>query len=250
MKSTIVDISNVDYGYNNNNLILKDINIDIRKGDRIGIVGPNGAGKTTLFKLLAGIEKPNKGKIRIYNKDIKHREFNPDIGIVFQETRDQLFCPTVYDDVSFGPKHMGLDKESVEVRTNEALNTLNITDLSDTSIHHLSGGQKRLVSIAGILAMKSKILIYDEPTSNLDMRYRRILINFIRESKAEGSIIASHDLEFILEVCNRVILLDNGKIIKDADAEDVLSDEELLIKHGLEKPHSLVNHIMEHHKHV
>lgn len=250
MKATILSMSNVEYAYNNHQQILKNINIKIQEGDKIGIIGPNGAGKTTLFKLLVGIEKPNYGSILIYNKEIKHGKFNTDIGIVFQETRDQLLCPTVYDDVAFGPKHMGLSKDMIKVRTDRALNSLNISDLSECAPHHLSGGERRLVSIAGILAMKSKIIIYDEPTSNLDMRYRRILINFIKQSKAEGSLIASHDLEFILEVCNRVILLDEGQIVADGKAKEILSDEKLLSKHGLEKPHSLINHVMENHKHT
>jgi cobalt/nickel transport system ATP-binding protein len=241
MNQTILNTCNVEYGYNNNNLILKNINISIQKGEIIGIIGPNGAGKTTLFKLLAGIEKPNQGKIYIYDREVKKGKFNPNVGIVFQETRDQLFCPTVFDDVAFGPKHMGLEKDLVESRTEEALNRLNIGYLTDHAPHHLSGGERRLVSIAGILAMKSKIIIYDEPTSNLDMRYRRILIDFIKQSEAEGSIIASHDLEFVLEVCNRVIILDKGQIMADGNAREILSNEELLYKHGLEKPYSLIN---------
>lgn len=235
----LINVENVTFGYDIDNEIINDISFKVWKGDRIGLIGPNGVGKTTLFKLICGIDKPQKGKITICQRELKQGEFRPELGMIFQNTDDQLFCPTVYDDVSFGPRNMGMSNEEVDKNVNEAFEILNISYLKDKAPHHLSGGEKRLVSIAGILSMKSKIGIYDEPTSNLDIRYKKRLIKFLKSSHHEAIIVSSHDLEFILQVCNKIILFDEGKIIAIDSPETILADSELMNLHGLEKPYSL-----------
>ncbi len=242
----ILEISELTFGYENNNAIINNLTLNILANERIGVIGPNGTGKTTLFLLITGVKKPISGKIVLYGKEVIQGKFRPEIGMVFQDPNDQLFCPSVYDDVAFGPINMRLSRDDIEKRVKESLKKLGIYKFKDKPPHHLSGGQKRLAAIAGVLAMNSKIVIYDEPTSNLDIRYRRKLINFMKNSNQEAMLIASHDLEFILEVCNRVILMDEGKIIADGDPKEIMSNEELMETHGLEKPHSLTFHASPH----
>lgn len=244
----ILEVNNISFSYQDDNKVIDNLSFKVLPNEKVGIVGPNGTGKTTLFMLISGVKKPLSGDISIFSKKLKSGKFNPEIGMVFQNTSDQLFCPSVWDDVSFGPLNMGLSKEEVDNRVGDALKALGIEKLKDKVPHHLSGGERRLVAIAGVLAMKSKFVIYDEPTSNLDIRYRRKLINFINNSNQKGVLVASHDLEFILEVCNRVILLDEGKIIASGSPMKILGDKELMEAHGLEKPHSLIPHVI-HHQH-
>jgi len=236
---SILKLTNISFGYNNNQKVLDNLNLNITSNEIVGVLGPNGAGKTTLFLTITGVKKPEFGKVILMDKEVKNGKFRPEIGMVFQDANDQLFCPTVYDDISFGLNNMGLTNEEINFRVEKALKTLGILELKNQPPHHLSGGQKRLVAIAGVLAMDSSFILYDEPTSNLDIRYRRKLINFIRSSNAKAMLIASHDLEFILEVCTRVIILDNGKIVADGNPTDIMKDNQLMESHGLEVPYSL-----------
>ncbi|KJS82660.1 MAG: hypothetical protein JM58_14415 [Peptococcaceae bacterium BICA1-8] len=239
-QNEILKIANLFYQYPCGRKVLENLNETVFSGERIGIVGPNGAGKTTLFLTIAGIKKPISGEIILFNKAVKQGEFRPELGMVFQNQDDQLFCPSVYDDIAFGPKNMGLSDKEVEERVKKSLAILDIKFLEDRPPHQLSGGEKRLVALAGVLAMEPKLVIYDEPTSNLDVRYRRKLINFLRETQQEAMLIASHDLEFILETCNRIIVLDNGTIIETGKPSEILANKELMEKHGLEVPYSLL----------
>lgn len=237
----LITIKELSFWYEESQVILEKINLDIGPGERVGILGPNGAGKTTLFLLMAGIEKPRRGRICLDGKEVVPGRFYPQIGMVFQDSKDQLVYPTVGEDVAFGPRNLGLSAAETERRVNWALDQLQIGHLKDRAPHHLSGGEKRLVSIAGsIVAMQSKIGFYDEPTSNLDIKYRRLLIRFVKQSQQEAVLIASHDLEFVLEVCNRVIILDGGQLAADGKPEEILSQSALLEQHSLEVPHSLL----------
>lgn len=221
--------------------VLDDIGLVMYQGDRIGIIGPNGTEKTTFFLTIAGINNPSAGNIKLFGEAVVHGQFRPKLGMVLQNQDDQLFCPTVWDDIAFGPSNMGLSKDEVIIRVEYAVDLLDISQLVDRAPHQLSGGEKRLVAIAGIIAMDSRFVIYDEPTSNLDMRYRRKLINPLQNKQThEGMLIASRDLELVLEVCNRVILIDEGKIITDGKPIEILSNEKLLQNHGLETPYSLL----------
>ncbi len=237
--NVLMEVKDLVFGYEKNKNIINNVSLKVNYGDRIGLVGPNGTGKTTFFRLISGIKKPMQGSIRLYDSILVPGDFRPEMGMVFQNSDDQLFCPSVWDDISFGPMNMGLSEEEITARVDKALKVVGIEKLKDRPPHHLSGGEKRLVTIAGIIAMNSKIVIYDEPTSNLDMRYRRRVINFLKEFNQDAMIIASHDLEFVLEVCNRVVVLDEGQIMADGIPENILGNEHLMAEHGLEVPHSL-----------
>ncbi len=236
----LITIKNLSFWYEESRVILDNINLTIGKGERVGILGPNGAGKTTLFLLMAGIEKPRQGYIYLDGQEVVPGRFNPQIGMVFQDSNDQIIYPTVGEDIAFGPRNLGLGAAEVENRVDRALAQLQITHLKEQAPHHLSGGEKRLVTIAGsIVAMRSRIGFFDEPTSNLDIKYRRILIDFIKKAQQQAVLIASHDLEFVLEVCNRVLIIDGGQLVADGKPEEILSQHHLLGQHSLEVPYSL-----------
>jgi len=245
----VLAVSGLSFNYPDKPHVLQDVSLKVWAGERVGIIGPNGAGKTTLFLLICGVLKPVAGEIRLFGKPVLPGAFIPEVGMVFQNPDDQLFCPSVKEDVAFGPRNLGLPRGEVEARVAEAFAVTGTSGLADRAPHHLSGGEKRLVAIAGVLAMRPRLVIYDEPTSNLDIRYRRRLINFLLAAQ-ETMLIASHDLEFILEVCNRVVLLDGGRIIANGNPRGVMGDVALMEAHGLERPHSLVPHAESHHRGV
>ena len=240
-------VSGLSFSYPDKPDVLRDVSLKVLPGERVGLIGPNGAGKTTLFLVICGVLKPGAGEIVLFGKPMTHGDFRPEISMVFQNPDDQLFCPSVRDDVAFGPQNLGLSKGEVEARVTEALALTGGLELADRPPHHLSEGEKRMVSIAGVLAMRPRLMIYDEPNANLDIRSRRRLIRFLQASK-ETMLIASHDLEFILEVCNRVALMDEGRIVANGEPWEVTGDVELMEAHGLERPHSLVPHTEPHHR--
>lgn len=199
-------------------------------------------GKSTLLKLLVGLELGYTGEIIInYVKVEKKKlyEIRQKIGYVFQDSDSQLFMPTIYEDVAFAPKNYGLSEEKVQNRTIDALKNVGIEDLKDRPIYHLSGGQKKLASIATVLSMKPEILIFDEPTIALDPRNRRKFIEVLN-SLSGTKIIASHDLDLIYDTCEKTILISDGKIIKNGLTKEILNDKELLENNGLELPLSLI----------
>jgi cobalt/nickel transport system ATP-binding protein len=234
------------FSYPDNPDILKNVTIKVMPGQRVGLIGPNGAGKTTLFLVICGMLKPSAGGVSLLGKPIAFGKFNPQVALVFQNPDDQLFCPSVRDDVAFGLQNMGLPREEVEVRVEEALSTVGASKLADRPVHHLSEGEKRIVTIASVLAMRPELVMYDEPSANLDIRSRRRLIRLL-QSSTETILVASHDLELVLEVCERVILIDEGIIVADGDPREIMGDERLMEAHGQEKPHSLVPHQIPHH---
>lgn len=233
-----VSLSHLCFSYPDKPNVLFEINLDLQRGDRLGIIGHNGCGKTTLFLLICGILTPCSGEIRLFNRLIEPGAFHPEIGFVFQNPDDQLFSASVWDDVAFAPQNIGLSEEEVKKRVTQALSMTGVEALALRSPHHLSGGEKRMVAIAGILAMRPQVIIYDEPTANLDIRARRRLIQFLQQSQ-ETLMISSHDLEFVLDVCDRVVVMDEGKIVADGKPDHLMSDAALMEKHGLEVPHSL-----------
>jgi cobalt/nickel transport system ATP-binding protein len=239
-------VSGLSFSYPDKPDVLQDVSLEVWPGERVGLVGPNGAGKTTFFLLVCGVLKPDAGKVTLFGEPMAHGDFCPEIGMVFQNPDDQLFCPSVRDDVAFGPQNLGLSKEEVEARVIEALSTAGGLELADRPPHHLSGGEKRMVSIAGVLAMRPRLMIYDEPNANLDSRSRRRLIRFLQASQ-ETILVASHDLELVLEVCDRVILMDEGRIVANGSPRKMMGDVALMEGHGLERPHSLVPHAEPHH---
>ncbi len=233
-----IAIKDLHVAYPDQSIILQRLNLRIYQGERVGVIGPNGAGKTTCFLSICGLLQPTAGVIEILGEPVVPGHFRPDVGLVFQDPDDQLFSASVWDDVAFGPENMGLPTQEVTRRVRQALWLTGTHELAERPPHHLSGGQKRMVAIAGVLAMQPHIVIYDEPSANLDMRARRRLIKFLQGSQ-ETLMIASHDLEFILETCHRVILLDDGQVVADGRCADIMSDQDLMEAHALEKPHSL-----------
>lgn len=226
--------------------VLDGVSFDIWPSERVGVVGPNGAGKTTLFLTVAGVLEPTAGGIFLFGRETRCPDRRAEVGMIFQDPRDQLFCPTVKDDVAFGPTNQGLTPREIDRRVAHALWLTGTAGLAERAPHHLSGGEQRMVSIAGVLAMEPRLIVYDEPNANLDLRSRRRLIEFLRDSD-DTILVASHDLELILEVCSRVLVIDGGKICADGRPREVMADAELMKAHGLEKPHSLVPHADPHH---
>ncbi|MEM7128653.1 MAG: ABC transporter ATP-binding protein [Chloroflexota bacterium] len=241
MTEQALTIETLRFAYPEQPEAIQGIDLTIDAGERVGLIGPNGAGKTTLFMLICGVLKPSSGKVMLFENQVKPGSFHPEVGLVFQYPNDQLFSPTVRDDIAFGPLNMGLPTEEVNQRVNHAMGQANLLELADRPPHHLSGGQKRMVAIAGVRAMTPRLVIYDEPSANLDIRSRRRLIEFL-ENSTETILVSSHDLELILEICPRVILLDQGQIIATGPAQEIMRNSELMEAHGLETPHSLTFH--------
>jgi cobalt/nickel transport system ATP-binding protein len=245
----VLTISGLCFSYPDRPDVLHNISIEVMPGERVGLIGPNGSGKTTLFLVICGVLKPSAGEVVVTGNSVVNGEFRPEIGMVFQNPDDQLFCPSVWDDVAFGPRNMGLGKDEVKERVTEALSIAGMGELADRPAHHLSGGEKRMVSIAGVLAMHPPLILYDEPSASLDIRSRRRLIRLLQASK-ETILIATHDLELVLEVCDRVIVIDEGHIAGDGKPRVVMGDDKLMQAHGQEKPHSLVPHSTPHPMHL
>jgi cobalt/nickel transport system ATP-binding protein len=238
MSHHIIDFNNVHFKYPDGTYALKGINFRITHGESVGIVGANGAGKSTLISHMNGYLMPSEGTIIIGDLKLDKTtlgDARKSVGIVFQNPDDQLFMPTVFEDVAFGPLNLGMPGERVIERVNEALHTVGCSDLKDKPPHHLSLGQKRSVSIASVIAMQPDILVMDEPAASLDPRARRNLINLLNEFK-HSKIIASHDLDLILDVCERCIVIGDGKVRADGTAKDILLNEELLKDNHLELP--------------
>lgn len=238
--------ADLTFSYPDQPHVLGGITLTVHEGERLGIIGHNGCGKTTLFMLLCGVLTPTSGTITLFGEPLQPGQFRPEVGLLFQDPDDQLFSASVGDDIAFGPQNMGLDPAEVEARVQQAAEMTGITALLARPPHHLSGGEKQMVAIAGLLAMTPRILLCDEPTASLDLRTRRRLIRFLRNS-TETLLISSHDLEFVLEVCDRVLLIDDGRIIADGSPKQVMGDQDLMEQHGLEKPHSLLPHPDPHH---
>lgn len=233
-----VEIKNLCYSYSDKKNVINNLNLEIENNEKIGVVGSNGAGKTTLFMLMGGVLKPNEGEIKIYNDSVQHRKYNEKIGFVFQNPNDQLFSPTVYDDLAFGLLNQGLEKSEIDKKINESLIDFGVAELKNRPTQHLSDGEKRKISLLSVSIMKPKILILDEPSSNLDMRSRREYINLL--NKWQGTlIISSHDLEFIIETCDKTIIMDSGNIKAFDETKKVLSNETIMLDCHQEIPWSL-----------
>lgn len=233
-----LEVSQLHFAYPEGSQVLAGMNLQVNTGERLGLIGPNGAGKTTLFLLACAILTPDAGTVRVFGNPVRTIDCAPDINMVFQNPDDQLFCSSVWQDVAFGPQNIGLPSQEVTVRVAEALRRTGTQELADRVPHHLSGGEKRMVSIASILALYPRVVIYDEPSASLDMRARRRLIRFLRESR-QSLLLASHDLEFVLEVCDRVVVVNEGQAIGGGDPATLMRETDLMEANGLETPHSL-----------
>ena len=234
----VLKTEHLSFTYEDNNQVLNDVNFTAQNGESIGIIGANGIGKSTLMKLLVGLYLNYEGTIEIAGHRLDKKNLNhirEHIGYVFQDSDSQLFLSTVEDDVAFGPQNYGLSDDEVEKRVSEALEKVHITELRKKHNYKLSGGEKKLAAIATILAMEPDIIIMDEPSIALDPRNRKNLIKILNEINSL-KLITSHDLDFIMDTCERTVLLDDGQVIADGPSKEILSDEALLTEHGLELP--------------
>lgn len=227
-------VENLSFKYSDGHTALSDISISIPNGEHISVVGPNGAGKSTLLLHLNGIFK-GRGKIIIDGLELSDKTL-PDIrrkvGLIFQDPNDQLFCPTVYDDVAFGPLHFNSNSKDIDAIVKKALEQVSMHHAQKRSAHHLSLGERKRVSIAAVLACSPEILVFDEPSSMLDPLCRRELAGFIKQTE-KTVIVATHDPAFALATTTRCILLNKGKIVSDGPTDKILGNEELLLKNGL-----------------
>lgn len=247
MSHHILEFKDVFYAYPDGTKALNGISIRITHGESVGIVGSNGSGKSTLLLHTNGCLMPTKGAVIIGDLMLgkkTRQEIRKKVGLVFQNPDDQLFMPTVLDDVAFGPLNLGLGHNKANERANEALQTVGALHVKDKPPHHLSSGQKSSVAIATVIAMQPDILVMDEPASSLDPKSRRYLINLLKAFE-HTKIIASHDLDLILDVCERCIVIKEGRIMADGKSLDILSDKTLLEDNNLELPLSLQRIICE-----
>ena len=237
----MIEFQHVSFAYEKNVPVLKDLSFRIDTGEAVGLIGANGAGKSTVMKLLLGLLE-GEGKILVEGTEVR-RDTLPEIrrklGFVLQNSDNQMFMPTVYEDMMFAPLNYMLSRGEAEARVDAVLKRLHLEDLKHRYNHRISGGEKRMAAIATILAMEPEVILMDEPTSALDPYNRRIVIDTIRELE-QTKLITSHDLDMILDTCNRVILLSDGRIVADGTAEDILHDRTLLEKHRMELPLSLM----------
>jgi cobalt/nickel transport system ATP-binding protein len=214
------------------------VTFTLHHGESVGLVGANGAGKSTLLLHLAGALLPGQGTVRVGDWPVTAStlaQVRRSLGLVFQDPDDQLFMPTVEDDVAFGPANLGLPPEEVEAHVVSALTQVGVLHLRRRAPHHLSGGEKRAVAIAAVLAMSPDVLVMDEPSSNLDPRARRQLIGQLRAFE-HTKIVATHDLDLVLDVCARTIILARGRVAADGPTGELLADEALMHRCGLERP--------------
>lgn len=232
-----IEISHLSFAYGNEP-VLSDVCFQAKGEETIGIIGANGVGKSTLLKIMVGILSEYHGILRICGMDVEKKnltQIREKTGYVFQDSESQLFMSNVYEDVAFAPRNYGYPEEEVKRRTEKALDMVHIKDLQKKQIYRLSGGQKKLASIATILSTNPEIILLDEPSVALDPQNRRNLIRILRELPGM-KIIASHDMDMIWDTCSRTVLMSGGKIIADGRTKEILTKQDLLEAHGLELP--------------
>jgi cobalt/nickel transport system ATP-binding protein len=246
----VIETKEILYEYPDGTKALEDVNFKAESGKIIALLGPNGAGKSTLFLHFNGILEPSSGEVWVNGRPISYdkkelMKVRQEVGIVFQNPDDQLFAPTVMEDVAFGPMNIGLSKEKVESRVKEALKRVGMEGFEKKPPHHLSGGQKKRVTIAGILAMKPKIMVLDEPTSGLDPRGASQIMRLLYELNEEGMtiIISTHDVDLVPLYASTVYIISHGNIIKEGSPQTVFSDVETIRNANLRLPR--IAHLME-----
>ncbi len=244
MSHHVVDVRDLSYAYPDGTEAVRGVSFRVEHGEAVALVGANGAGKSTLLLHLNGYLPVTRGEVRIGEIPLTRdtaASIRRAVGMVFQDPDDQLFMPSVAEDVAFGPLNLRLPPSEVEQRVASALERVGMTHRRERPPYRLSAGEKRAAAIATVLAMSPDILVMDEPSSYLDPRGRRRLIDLLR-SFEHTRIIATHDLELVVEVCSRVIVMDAGRVVADGPTRQVLNDVVLMQAHGLERPHSLSHH--------
>jgi cobalt/nickel transport system ATP-binding protein len=237
-----LQIRNLTHRYADGRTALADVSFDLQPGERVALVGPNGAGKTTLFLRLCGVLTGKPGEVTVNRLDpanaTDRKQLPRHIGVVFQNPDDQLFSATVLEDVAFGPLNLGATADEAKRQASEALAEVGLNQFEERSPHKLSGGEKRRAALAGVLAMKPGVLLLDEPSMFLDPRGRRELIRTVCDLPGT-LLLATHDLEMVLDCCPRVIVLDGGRVMADGVTSELLGNEQLMTTHGLEVPYRL-----------
>ena len=237
----VLMLENVSFAYDNGHEVLKEISLVLTEGEQVALIGANGVGKSTLLKLFVGLLSPQRGRVSVSGLPVEKANLvavRRAAGYVFQDAESQLFLANVWEDVAFGPRNEGLVGEDLRHRVDEALSSVGLTALAAEHVYRLSGGQKRLASIATVLALRPDSLLLDEPTLALDPRNRRAVIRALSALPC-AKLIATHDLDFVLDACTRVLLMDDGRIVADGRPDELLRDRALLERHGLELPLSL-----------
>lgn len=238
MPEAILTTENLSYVYGDGTKALEDISLSVVAGQRVGLIGPNGSGKSTLLMCLSGLFAA-EGKIRCEDLEVTKsnlKALRQRVGLVFQNPDDQLFMPTVAEDLMFGPVNLGWDDDRVKSAVRDMASKFNLSQMLDRPPHHLSMGQKRNAAIACVLVMSPAVLLMDEPSSNLDPRSRRRLIEVLQGVDAT-CLIASHDLALVGRLCDRVVLIDNGQIAASGPTAELLANKDLMENHGLEQWH-------------
>lgn len=233
-----IEYKGVSFSYQKDRKILCDITLTIEHGESVGLIGANGVGKSTFLKLLVGLLNGHEGEILVQGQPVTKKnltEIRKKVGYVFQDSDSQLFMSTVYEDVAFGPRNYGCPEEETEQKVMDALRKVRLEGLKDRQIYRMSGGEKKLASIATILSIEPEVILLDEPSVALDPRNRKNLIHILN-GMPETKVIASHDLDMILDTCQKTVLLSEGKVIRQGDTKEILQDRELLEAHGLELP--------------
>ena len=239
----MIRLDHVSFHYSNGPQVLKSICLSLEQGESVGLVGANGAGKSTLLKLLVGLVSGFEGEVKVAGLSMDKKDLagiRAKVGYVFQDSDSQLFNNTVYDEIAFGPRNYGLSEEEVKKRVDEAMEKTGTAYLKDKPVYQMSGGEKRLVSIATILSMEPELILMDEPEAALDPRNRRRLIGLLKGLQP-AKLIASHDLDMIMDTCERTILMHQGAIVADGPTDKILRDKELLESHDMELPLRLQN---------
>ena len=240
MKQPIIQIDHLSFSYPAGRRALRDVSLAVEAGEKVALVGPNGAGKSTLFLHLNGILR-GEGRVRVAGTEVGARtvrEVRARVGIVFQDPDDQLFSTTVFEDVAFGPLHLGCEPAEVRQRVARALDQVGMAGHERRMPHQLSLGERKRIAIATVLAMDPEILVLDEPSAGLDPRARRNLIALLR-TMPQTTLIASHDMRLVWDLCARTVILDEGRIAADGPTALLLQDEELMDRHGLEVPYAI-----------
>ena len=237
-KEPVLHVHDLRFSYPDGRSALNGVTMHVDPGEKVALVGPNGAGKSTLMLHFNGILKATSGRIRVDGMDVVKENLGAiraKVGLVFQNPDDQLFSTTVYEDVAFGPLHMGYPEAEVRSRVQRALQTVGIADFAPRMPHHLSVGERKRVAVATVLAMDPSILVLDEPTAGLDPRGRRSLITLLRELEAT-MLVSTHDMLLVSELFERTVVLDGGLVVADGPTQQIMSDAAFLETHGLEAP--------------